>query len=319
MNLQQWQHVVVALHCSHPFFGLPTALKHSFLGSWKRASTVSDFSLHLSLDLDFKACLLSAFGWTVMQLSPDKPNKTSLQLLQLGGCGRHCLVDLLNQWLNSSARALLPPFVLVGVAPAIHGWPLGTSCCCSFHLNGWCHNHASSNRTCLKPLLSQCIFDCILLILDLLLPVEAVVTGVCSCNGTIAQLDLCLKFLDPCCHGIHLLAHADLLFIEKSPALCLRESIRSHCTVLKKQCATSNCTVLFNLTGSKVMTLYRARCSATHHLAQTKQLVALRKVKNNCIFLQLVQSKILLWKKPPFFINFQPHPLKFLEGAKEKQ
>ena len=43
-------------------YGLPTALKRSFLGSWKRASIASDFSLHLSLDLDLKAYLLSAFG-----------------------------------------------------------------------------------------------------------------------------------------------------------------------------------------------------------------------------------------------------------------
>ena len=64
----------------------------SFLMSCKRGSS-SDFSLNrapvLVLLCCLKACSLGALGWT--------PSGTSPQLLQLGGCGRCCRVDLSNQ------------------------------------------------------------------------------------------------------------------------------------------------------------------------------------------------------------------------------
>ena len=89
----------------------------------------------------------------------------------------------------------------------------------------------------LTSLLPECILDCVLLILLLLLlsMVESVSAGVCGCKGAVAKFhvhapDFRPKLLVPQCHGIHLLAHTDLLFIEESHALCLCECVRPWCT-----------------------------------------------------------------------------------------
>ena len=60
-------------------------------------------------------------------------------------------------------------------------------------------------------------------------------TGVCGGNGTIVQfhaLNLC--------HGIHLFAHADLLFIEEPLALSFCDDIGSHCTCIAIGCFRLN-------------------------------------------------------------------------------
>ena len=72
---------------------------------------------------------------------------------------------------------------------------------------------------------------------------ETGVTGVCGGNGTIVQfhaLNLCLNFLVPCCHGIHLFAHADLLFIEEPLALSFCDDIGPHCTCIAIGCFCLN-------------------------------------------------------------------------------
>ena len=82
----------------------------------------------------------------------------------------------------------------------------------------------------LKPLFPLCIFNNTSLIL-ILVTLEAGMACVCCSDSTTVQTsDFSFWFLVSDCHSVHSLVHADLLFIEESPAHSFSDCIGSHST-----------------------------------------------------------------------------------------